>query len=79
MTDTTYNGWKNHATSNVALWIGNDEGLYHFAKGCESYHDFVTQMRECFASTETPDKVDWDDESLDYESLDELIQEFVSH
>jgi len=79
MTDTTYNGWKNHATWNVALWIGNDEGLYNFAKGCDTYQDFVCKMREFFASTETPDKVDWDDESLDYESLDELIQEFASH
>jgi hypothetical protein len=23
-----YNGWKNWETWNVALWFGNDEGLY---------------------------------------------------
>ena len=24
-----YNGWKNYETWNVALWAGNDEGLYN--------------------------------------------------
>lgn len=28
----TYQGHKNYAYWNVALWIGNDEGLYRLAK-----------------------------------------------
>tara|TARA_B100001167_G_C16692205_1_gene267574 strand:+ start:563 stop:796 length:234 start_codon:yes stop_codon:yes gene_type:complete len=75
MTDSTYNGWKNHATWNVALWIGNDEGLYDFAKTCETYHDFSSQMRDLFDSTETPDRVAWNDSALDVERLDEMILE----
>lgn len=75
----SYNGWKNYATWNVALWIGNDEGLYNFAKECASYQDFACQMRECFASTETPDKVAWNDSGLDHEELDEMIKELASH
>ena len=30
----TYNGHKNWNYWNVALWIGNDEGLYNLAKDC---------------------------------------------
>ena len=26
----SYNGWKNRATWNVALWAGNNEGSYHY-------------------------------------------------
>ena len=74
MTDSTYNGWANHATWNVALWIGNDEGLYNFAKECGSYQIFVDTMREV-GYTETPDKVAYNDSGLDIERLDELIEE----
>jgi|TARA_R110000824_G_scaffold65925_4_gene171332 hypothetical protein len=74
MTDTTYNGWKNHATWNVALWIGNDKGMYEFAKECGSYQVFVDAMREV-GYTETPDRVAYNDSALDVERLDELLTE----
>ena len=32
MTAQTYNGWANYETWNVALWLGNDETMYNFAR-----------------------------------------------
>ena len=70
----TYNGWKNHATWNVALWIQNDEGLYNLAKECGSYNAFKAVMEE-LGSTQTPDQVSYDDDSLDRQELNDLVQD----
>ena len=74
--DTTYNGWKNHATWNVALWIQNDEGLYNFAKDFNSYSDLQQVLREVDI-LETPDRVAYNDSALDVERLDELLAEIA--
>ena len=80
MNDETYNGWTNHATWNVALWINGDEGLYNFAQGFSSYADFVDGIKEInegFAlAFETPDGVSWTDSALDHDELDEIFTEF---
>lgn len=38
--DTEYQGWKNRATWNVALWVNNDEHLYRqaveYVKRCKA-------------------------------------------
>ena len=79
MTDATYNGWKNHATWNVALWIQNDEGIYNFAKGMTDYYTFKQSIREMSGDSaigyQTPDGVSWNDSALDTERLDELLDE----
>lgn len=80
--DTTYNGWANWETWNVALWIGNDEGLYSLAKAVrykrEPYRAFVEDLKE-FGNGEiirqTPDGARWDDPVLDTDALDEMMEE----
>lgn len=77
--ETGYNGWANYETWNVALWIGNDEGLYHLARDFRNrsnpYPQFAATMREDFEATETPDGVAWNDSGLDIDELNTMIAE----
>jgi hypothetical protein len=81
MTDTTYNGWKNYETWNVALWIGHNEGLYQSAKEAGTYASFRDQFRDQWdddgdrITIETPDGVAWNDSGLDVLALDKMIAE----
>ena len=85
MTDDTHNGWKNYETWNVALWIGNDEGLYDTARdfrhSLSPYADFCEYMKELRDDIggdigyQTPDGVAWNDSGLDIPALDEMIEE----
>lgn len=58
----TYNGHKNWNHWNVALWIGNDEGLYNIARDCYRRAEsaaraaplFISHLAEC-GVTKTPD------------------------
>lgn len=77
MKTKSYNGWKNRQTWNVALWLGNDEGLYRMAReyAQEGYEALAENLRE-LGSTETPDGVAYNDSGLDVKALDELLKEF---
>ena len=75
LTDTEYNGWTNYETWNVALWIGNDEGLYNIAKQCRDYAEFQELMIDDFGKSCTPDGVLWNDAELNHIELNELIED----
>lgn len=57
-----YNGHKNYNYWNVALWIGNDEGLYRMALTCirrngtrrQAATDFIGQLTDS-GIDKTPD------------------------
>lgn len=80
-----YNGWKNRATWNVALWIDNDYGLY-----CTARSFVMTAKREGkrvtygrfldyagLRDSRTPDGFKYDGKELDRKALREMLEEMI--
>ena len=60
-----YNGWTNYETWNVALWLGNDEGLYNLIQDSSvSSYDYLVQILWDCGLKETPDGVKWSDSKI---------------
>ena len=73
-TDTTFNGWANWETWNVALWIQNDVSIYDAARRSRNYQDLVAELRE-FGSKETRDGCRWDDPAIDGLAICQMMDE----
>ena len=81
----TYNGWKNRATWDVALWLNNEEPLYRamvaFAKGSRDAKRIITYRRLIYSlglqRERTPDGTAWLARSLDYRRLSEMVREVL--
>lgn len=74
------NGWKNRATWNVALWLGNDYGLYTAAKdfmdhyqGRAPYAAFIRHAG--LENNRTGDGYKWLGTGLSYQELNAMMKE----
>ena len=76
-TDTTYNGWANYETWNVALWIGNDEMIYRHARINRNlgYRRWAKRFIVEFGEYITGDGVAWLHDDIDTDEMDEMLEE----
>lgn len=79
-----FNGWANYQTWNIALWIENEQFLYTQAvnfmrsyKGTNPYKDYIKSMN--LSNQKTRDGIKWNDSTLDYNELNELMNELKEH
>ena len=85
--DTSYNGWTNYETWNVALWIQNEFPIYQeavrYVRECDRFDEspIYTHFAEVLVAVfgdKTPDGVSWNDISqLDTTELDEMLTELL--
>ena len=77
--DTTYNGWTNRETWNIALWVGNDQYLYNsiVENKYSTYAKFYNDLKHVllYGNNQTPDGISWTHPDLDLSELDNMIQE----
>ncbi len=59
----SYNGHPSYNYWNVALWIGNDEGLYRLALSCirhsKNRKQAAQAFKESLSADKTPDGAPW--------------------
>jgi hypothetical protein len=75
--ETTFNGWANWETWNVALWIGNDEFIYRHARRNKNlgYKKWAARYRDETGEFSTPDGAQWLSSEVDLDALDDVLAE----
>jgi hypothetical protein len=80
---TTYEGWKNYATWNIALWINNEYALYLSAclfmkayNGAKPYRDWVRIAG--LEDKATMDGCKYLSNELSYSELNEMMKGLVN-
>jgi len=76
---TTYNGWTNYDTWNVALWFDNDEKLYNRLRAVLAEHPVATYEQVIehlkLENSMTPDKIAYLSPHLDHDELNAWVTE----
>jgi hypothetical protein len=77
LTDTTYNGWTNYETWNVALWIQNDADIQDAIEERDicCYEELLELMYDCGAK-ETRDGVKWTDPKINRAEINGDVFDF---
>jgi len=86
MTDTTYNGWTNYETWNVALWLDNDRYYYDLMmmQSVKTFKDFLEKLQSPLRinldaywdyKNFTGDNISWNDPKINIEEINEKIME----
>jgi len=71
---TTYNGWANWETWNVALWLQNNYPHYALACKFDRYDALIPYLEHRFGQM-TPDGARWMDGKIDTAALDEMLSD----
>ena len=89
--DNEYNGWTNYETWNVALYMGNDEGIYNFlleglrhllAERNDDWTGISTQelrelVQSAFRGDSTPDGVRLSHSEIDWSEISDTLLEMA--
>ena len=86
---TSYNGWKNYETWNVALWLDNDYFNYQILmmQSVKTFDDFLNKIQSNVFNNldanydyknKTGDGVLWKDPKVDVDEINEKIAEMKS-